>query len=156
MAKKATPDNIVCRNRKASHRFQILEKVECGVALVGTEVKSLRDRNASIEEAYAQVIDNELWLIGCHIAAYKFGHTTNHDPVRRRKLLVHARELFKLSRKVEQKGLTLVPLAIYFNDRGIAKVSLGVVRGKHMSDKRRDLQTRDHEREINRALRRRR
>lgn len=156
MAKKATPDNIVCRNRKASYRFQILEKIECGIARMGTEVKSLRDRNASIEEAYAQVIDNELWLIGCHIAAYKFGHTTNHDPTRRRKLLVHARELDKLSRKVEQKGLTLVPLAIYFNDRGIAKVSLGLARGKHLADKRRDLQAKDHEREINRALRRRR
>ncbi len=85
MAKKATPDNIVCRNRKATHRFQVLERLECGIVLTGTEVKSLRDQNASIDEAYARIEGGELWLIGCHIATYKFGHDRNHDPVRRRK-----------------------------------------------------------------------
>lgn len=156
MAKKTPRDNTVCRNRKATYRFQILEELECGIVLQGTEVKSLRERTASIEEAYARIEDGELWLIGCHIAAYKFGHTRNHDSLRRRKLLVHARELRRLKPKVEQKGLTLVPLALYFNERGVAKVSLGLARGKRRADKRQDLQKRDHQREIERAMRRRR
>jgi SsrA-binding protein len=156
MSDRATPDNTVCRNRRATHRFQILEKIECGIVLEGTEVKSLRDRNASIEEAYAWIVDRELWLIGCHIAAYKFGHTCNHEPLRRRKLLVHGREIRKLKSRIEQKGLTLVPLRVYFNDRGIAKVTLGVARGKKLADKRQDLKAREHKREIDRALRQRR
>ena len=156
MVKKTAPDRTVCRNRKATHRFHILEKIECGIALVGTEVKSLRERAASIEEAYARIENDELWLVGCHIAAYKFGHTRNHEPQRRRKLLLHAREIHKLKPKTEQKGLTLVPLAIYFNERGIAKVSLGLAVGKKVADKRQDLKARDHKREIDRAMRRKR
>lgn len=156
MAKKTAPDRTVCRNRKATHRFYILEKIECGIALVGTEVKSLRERAASIEEAYARIENDELWLVGCHIAAYKFGHTRNHEPQRRRKLLVHAREFHKLKPKTEQKGLTLVPLAIYFNERGVAKVLLGLAVGKKVADKRQDLKARDHMREIDRAMRRKR
>lgn len=153
MASKPPPDIAICRNRRATHRFQILEKIECGIVLEGTEVKSLRDRNVSIEEAYAWIIDHELWLIGCHIAAYKFGHTQNHEPLRRRKLLVRGREIRKLKFRIDQKGLTLVPLRIYFNDRGIAKLTLGVARGKKLGDKRQDLRARDHKREIERALR---
>jgi SsrA-binding protein len=156
MAKKATPDNIVCRNRKAAHRFQVLERLECGLVLVGTEVKSLRDRNASIDEAYARIEDGELWLIGCHIATYKFGHDRNHDPTRRRKLLAHAQQIQKLHARVELKGLTLVPLMIYFNERGVAKLSLGLAQGKRLADKREDLKARDHQREIDRAMRRKR
>ncbi len=156
MSSKATPDNTVCRNRRASHRFEILEKIECGIALRGTEVKSLRQRVASIEEAYARIIDGELWLIGCHIAPYKFGNTQNHEPLRQRKLLARAREIKKLNRTLEQKGLTPVPLRVYFNNRGVAKVSLGLARGRNFADKRRTLQTREHKREISRALRRRR
>jgi len=154
MAKNDPADQAVCRNRKALHRFEILEKLECGVSLRGTEVKSLRDRAASIDEAYARIDDDELWLVGAHIAPYKFGHSQTHEPLRRRKLLVHALELRKLKHKVDQKGMTLVPLAIYFNKRGLAKVSLGVARGKKLADKRRDLQTREHKREIDRAMRR--
>jgi len=153
MAKKPQPDNIVCRNRRANHRFEVLEKLECGFALLGTEVKSLRDRNASIEEAYARIEGRELWLIGCHIAAYKFGHTANHEPLRPRKLLVHSREIGKLKTRVEQKGQTLVPLSIYFSARGVAKVSLGVVRGKKTADKRQDMKARDAKRDIDRAMR---
>lgn len=156
MAKKPPQDNTICRNRKALHRFVILEKLECGIALTGTEVKSLRDRNASIGEAYARLDGGELWLIGFHIASYKFGHTQGHEPLRRRKLLVHAREIRKLQTKVDQKGFTLVPLAVYFNQRGVAKVSLGLARGKRQSDKRFDLQARDHQREISQAMRRKR
>ena len=153
MANNKAQDDTVCRNRKASHRFHILERIECGVVLAGTEVKSLRQRDASIAEAYARIEDGELWLIGCHIAAYKFGHTQNHEPLRRRKLLVRSREIRKLKSRIDQKGLTLVPLRIYFNDRGIAKLTLGVARGKKLGDKRQDLKTRDHKREIERALR---
>ncbi len=156
MGKKGTSDNIVCRNRRAAHRFQILEKIECGMVLLGTEVKSLRERDASIEEAYARIIDDELWLFGCHIASYKFSHAQNHEPLRRRKLLAHTREIRKIAHKVNQKGLTLIPLAVYFNARGVAKMTVGLVRGKQLADKRRALRDRDHEREINRAMRRRR
>ncbi|RME38574.1 MAG: SsrA-binding protein SmpB [Planctomycetota bacterium] len=156
MKKKPPSDNTICRNRKASHRFEILEKIECGIQLTGTEVKSLRQGGASIEEAYARIEDGELWLVGAHIAPYRFGHVGSHEPTRRRKLLVHARELRKLRQRVEQKGFTLIPLAMYFNERGIAKVMLAVVRGKRLTDKREDLKTRDHQREIERAMRRRR
>ena len=156
MSRKKDPDRSVCRNKKAAFRFQILEKVECGVALTGTEVKSLRERAASLNEAYARIGGGELWLVGFHITPYKFGTTQNHDPMRRRKLLVHARELRRLKVKVDQKGLTLVPLSIYFNERGLAKVSLALVRGKSLADKRQTMRTRDDRREMDRATRRRR
>ncbi len=156
MAKKREQDNSICRNRRASHRFEILEKLECGIVLAGTEVKSLRDRNVSIEEAFARIERGELWLIGCHIAGYRHGHTTAHQPLSKRKLLAHKRELAKLTVRVEQKGLTLIPLRMYFNERGIAKVTIGVVRGKKQSDKREDLKARDHQREIDRATSRKR
>ena len=156
MSKAAPTDNTVCRNRKAGFRFELLEQFECGIALRGTEVKSLRDRNASIEEAYARIDGDELWLIGSHIAAYSFAHAQNHDPLRRRKLLLHGREIRKLRPQVEQKGLTLVPLRVYFNERGIAKVAVALARGKTLVDKRRTLQTREHKREMDRATHRRR
>lgn len=156
MSKKAPPEKWICRNRRATHRFEILEKIECGVVLRGSEVKSLRDRSASIEEAYARIEDHELWLIGCHIGAYRFTRTVGHDSLRRRKLLVHGREIRKLRQRVEQKGITLVPLSLYFNERGIAKLSLGLARGKSIGDKRQSLKTRDHKREIERAMRRKR
>jgi len=156
MSKLKPTDDTVCRNRKAAFRFEILEQIGCGVMLLGTEVKSLRDKNASIEEAYARIEDDELWLIGAHIAAYSFAHAQNHDPLRRRKLLIHSSEIRKLRPQVEQKGLTLVPLHIYFNERGIAKVTVALCRGKTLGDKRRTLQTREHKREMDRALHRKR
>ena len=152
MPKPTPTDDTVCRNRKAAFRFEILEQLDCGIMLRGTEVKSLRDKNSSIEEAYARVEDDELWLIGSHIAAYTFAHSQNHEPLRRRKLLIHTREIRKLRPQVEQKGLTLVPLRIYFNERGIAKVTVALCRGKNLGDKRRTLQTREHKREMDRAL----
>ena len=154
MGKRRPPDNTICRNRKACFRFHILEEIECGILLLGTEVKSLRARDASLEESYARIEDNELWLIKCHISAYKSSHTQDHDPIRRRKLLVHARELAKLRPKVEQRGLTLVPLRLYFNDRGLAKVTLGLARGKAAWDKRQAIKAREHKREMERAIRR--
>ena len=156
MSKPKPTYDTVCRNRKAAFRFEILEQFECGIMLRGTEVKSLRDKNSSIEEAYARVEDDELWLIGSHIAAYTFAHAQNHEPLRRRKLLIHAREIRKLRPQVEQKGLTMVPMRIYFNERGIAKVTVALCRGKSLGDKRRTLQTREHKREMDRALHRKR
>lgn len=156
MSKKRRTDDTICRNRKASHRFEILEKIECGLVLRGAEVKSLRNRDVSIEEAYARIDGKELWLTGCHIAPYAFANAQNIDPIRRRKLLLHSRELTKLRQRMDLKGFTLVPLAIYFNDRGIAKVSVGVARGKQVADKRQDMKLRDHQREMDRAMRQKR
>lgn len=153
MAKKKVSDNTVCRNRKAAHRFVVLEKVECGMVLLGTEIKSLRDQGPSLDESFARIDGGELWLIDCHIAPYAYGHTTNHEARRRRKLLVHGRQLDKLQQKVTQKGMTLVPLRIYFNDRGLAKLTLAVARGKSQGDKREGLKARDHQRDIERAMR---
>ncbi len=155
MTKKTDKDQAVCRNRKATFRFHILERIECGIVLTGTEVKSLRNRDASLEEAYAHIIGNELWLIGFHISPYKFGTPGTHEPLRQRKLLVHRSQLHKLRPKVEQKGLTLVPLSVYFNERGIAKVSVALAHGKSAADKRQSLKARDDRREMDRAMRRR-
>ncbi len=154
MSKKRITDQAVCRNRKATFRYEVLEKFECGIVLVGSEVKSLRDRNASIEEAYARIEGDEMWLIGAHIASYAFARTQNHDPIRRRKLLLHAREIRRLRPKVEQKGLTLTPLSLYFNERGIAKLAVALVRGKTLGDKRETIKRREHKREMDRAVRR--
>jgi SsrA-binding protein len=151
---KTLPDQTVCTNRKAGFRFETLEKFECGIVLLGSEVKSLRDKNASIEEAYVRLDGGELWLIGSHIHPYAFANTQNHDPVRKRKLLVHKTELRKIKPKVEQKGLTLIPLRIFFNSRGLAKVTIALARGKTIGDKRQSLKAREHKREMSRALRR--
>ena len=154
MRKAEPPSKTVCRNRKAGFRYEILEKFECGLALVGSEVKSLRERNGSIEEAYARIDGGQLWLIDAHIGAYPFANTQNHDPTRRRKLLMHAREIRRLRPKIELKGLTLVPMSVYFNERGIAKLSLALVRGKSTGDKRESIKKREHKREMDREVRR--
>ena len=156
MVKKPDDDKTICRNRKATFRFEILGKIECGLVLLGTEVKSLREQSASLDEAYARIERDELWLVDFHISPYKFGHTANHEPKRRRKLLVHAREIQRLRPKVEQKGLTLVPLRVYFNARGLAKVTLALARGKQVGDKRQAIKTREHKREMQRVMRRKR
>jgi len=149
MARKQD-DNTVCRNRRAGFRYELLETVECGVSLLGTEVKSLRDRQASLEEAYAWIEGGELWLVGCHIAPYRHGNTQNHEPLRRRRLLVRAAELRRLRPKVEQRGLTLVPLLIRFDERGLAKVTVALARGKNARDKRQDMKARDDRRDMDR------
>ena len=155
MQKKTSPTPTV-RNRKARHRFEILEKVQCGLALRGTEVKSLRAGLGSLDEAYAQIVAGEVWLVGFHIAPYTHAHGVNHEPKRRRKLLLRRTEIHKLETKVTQKGLTLVPLEVYFNERGLVKVMLSVARGKSRADKRQDLKKADHQREMDRAIQRRR
>ncbi len=154
MAKKAGGKPKTIRNRKARHSFELLDTMECGIVLRGTEVKSLRDGQGSLEEAFARIHDQELWLYAFHIPPYDHGNVHNHDPTRRRKLLMHKREIARLATKLTLKGQTLVPLDLYFNDRGIAKLTLALATGRNRRDKRQDLQERDAKREMDRAMRR--
>jgi SsrA-binding protein len=141
-------------NRKARHRFEVLDSLECGIALVGSEVKSLRDGKVSLDEAYGRVTDGEVWLVGCDIAEYKQAAPWNHMPKRPRKLLLHKRELRKFAGKAHEKGLTLVPLKMYFNERGRAKILLGLCKGRKLHDKREVLKKADMKRDIDRAMKR--
>jgi len=144
---------VVVRNRKASHLYHLLEEYEAGLVLTGTEVKSLRAGKASLPESYAEIRGGEIYLVGCHINEYSQGNRQNHDPLRDRKLLLSRKEIRRLQGKVLERGLTLVPLAIYFRD-GWAKVKLALARGKKLFDKREDLKRRQAQREADRALRR--
>jgi SsrA-binding protein len=141
----------VARNPKATHDYHILETWEAGLVLTGTEVKSLRGKKVSIKEGFARVASNEVFLEGINITPYEQGNRYNHDPVRSRKLLLHRREIQRLIGAVEQKGLTLVPLELYFRN-GVAKVTLALGRGKKQHDRREDLRKRDAAREVARAL----
>ena len=138
-------------NRQARFNYEILEKVEAGISLVGTEVKSIREGKANIKEAYADIRNGEAWLVGAHISQYSHGNITNHEPLRERKLLLNAVEIDKLQGKVMEKGLTLVPLRLYLKGR-LIKLELGVGRGKKLVDKREDIKKKDQEREIQRAM----
>lgn len=144
----------ICRNRKAYHEYEIFESLECGLVLKGTEVKSLRERAASLEDAYAKLQDGELWLVNCDIPEYSMGNKLNHKPKRLRKLLAHKREIAKFAGKATQKGFTLVPLRMYFK-QGKAKVEIGVARGKQKHDKRQDQKKLDAQREIRRTMQKR-
>ncbi len=146
--------HVVTTNRRARFEYHIEESYEAGLALTGTEVKALRAGRASIQEAFARVEQGEVWLYHMHIPPYDAGSTSNHDPLRRRKLLLHRAEIRKLYGKVQQKGYTLIPLRLYFR-RGIAKVELGVARGKKSYDKRDAIARRDAERQIAKAVRQR-
>jgi SsrA-binding protein len=145
---------IVARNRRARHDYELLEKVEAGLVLTGTEVKSLRNGKASLEEAYADLDNGEVWLLGCDIPEYVEANRMNHVPKRPRKLLLHRREITKLGNKTGEKGMTLIPVSIYFK-KGIAKVELYVARGRKTFDKREAIKSRDAQRDIDRAMRRR-
>lgn len=154
--KKASPGDqskVISDNRRATHRYEILNQIECGVMLIGSEVKSLREGNISLNEAYVRVEKQELWLIGADIAEYRQASSWNHKPKRSRKLLVHRQELDKLKVKAFERGLTLVPLKIYFNPRGIVKVLIGVCRGKNLHDKRQTLKDADNQRRLSREMR---
>jgi SsrA-binding protein len=146
---------MIARNRRARHNYHIEEVYEAGLVLTGTEVKSLRAGRASLTDGFGQISDHEVWLHNVHIPEYTQGTWTNHEPRRTRKLLMHRREIDKLASETTERGLTLVPLALYFKD-GKAKVELALARGKRSYDKRQDLAARDAAREVDRALRRRR
>jgi SsrA-binding protein len=144
---------LAAQNRKARHDYLIAQTLEAGIALTGTEVKSLREGGAQITDAYADTRDGELWLINAFIPEYRGGNRFNHEPRRPRKLLVHRRELDKLVGAVERQGVTLVPLSLYFNDRGRAKVELALGKGKKKGDKRQSEKARDWGRERARLMR---
>jgi len=141
----------VCKNRRAAFEYELHDELECGMVLVGTEVKSLRVGHASLEEAYARIDRNELWLIGAEIPEYTFGNRLNHEPKRDRKLLLKKSEIAKFAGKADERGFTLVPLRIYFKN-GLAKVEIAVARGKQTHDKRQTLKTKEAKREIDRAM----
>jgi SsrA-binding protein len=146
---------IISENRKARHKFEVLDTLECGLALVGSEVKSLRAGRISLDEAYGRVREGEVWLIGCDIPEYPQATIWNHDPKRPRKMLLHGREIRKFAGRAHDKGLTLVPLKLYFNERGVAKVLLGLCRGKQLHDKREAMKKADVQRDLARMMRRR-
>lgn len=147
-------ERVIAQNRKARHNYHVLETLECGIELVGSEVKSLRLGSLSLDEAYGRVIGDEVWLVGADIPEYKFANVQNHDPRRRRKLLLHRREIKKFANQAFEKGLTLVPLKMYFK-RGRAKLLLGMGQGKKSYDKRESMRKRDMQRDIDREMRKR-
>ena len=144
-------EKTIVQNRRARHDYHILEHFETGIALQGTEVKSIRAGQITLKDSYAEVDGGELFLIGVHIAPYEQGIIYNHDPERRRKLLMHKREIVRIGHTIAEKGFTLVPLRVYFKD-GRAKVELGLCRGKHTIDKRQTLRKREQDRDVDRAL----
>ena len=146
---------LISDNRRARHDYHLLERFEAGLVLTGTEIKALRERGASLQRAFADVREGEVWLVGAHIPEYAQGNLANHDPDRDRKVLLHRREIDSLFGKVRERGLTLVPTRLYFKD-GRAKVEIALARGKETRDKRRDLAERDAQRQIERALKARR
>lgn len=150
----AKPFQLVSENRKAYHDFHVLERMEAGMVLTGTEIKSARTGKVQLRDAYADILDGELWLLNAHISPYSHGNIWNHDPTKKRKLLMHRREIDKLAGKVREKGLTLIPLKVYLKD-GLLKCELGVCKGKKTHDKREAIQSREQDLEARRALSRR-
>ena len=142
----------IAQNRKAFHDYFVEEKLECGIALFGTEVKSIRQGKVNLKESWAQIRKGEIWVEGMHISPYEQGNIFNRDPLRSKKLLLHRKEIRKLDSMVMKQGFTLVPLELYFRD-GRVKVQLGLCKGKKLHDKRDDMARRDSDREIQRALR---
>jgi SsrA-binding protein len=144
-------DKIISQNRKARHNYTVLDTLECGIVLVGSEVKSLRDGQVSLDEAYARVKEDEVWLVGCDIAEYFEASRFNHNPRRPRKLLMHRREVKRFAHRAFEKGLTLVPLEMHFK-RGLAKVVLGICRGKQQHDKREAMKKSQAQRDMARQI----
>ena len=144
--------STIAKNKKAGFLYEFIEKFEAGISLKGTEVKSLRNRKVNINDGYAKFRNNELYIIGINISPYEQGNRANHDPLRDRKLLLHRREIKRLIGKTQTKGLTIIPTAIYFNKRGIAKLELSLARGKTKVDKREKIKKRTIERDIRREM----
>ena len=151
----AVAEKLIASNRKAHFNYDILETYEAGLVLRGTEVKALRDGRADLKESYARIERDEAWLLGCHISPYAQGNRANHDPLRPRKLLLHRAEISRLLGKIMEKGLTLVPLRLYFKG-GRVKAELGLARGRKTLDKRHVIREREERREMDRAIRARR
>jgi len=158
--RQAAPDRqrdnerLVAQNRKARHKYLVLDTLECGIVLVGSEVKSLRAGRVSLDEAYGRLRDGEVWLVGCDIQEYVEANRFNHNPRRPRKLLLHRREIRRFAGQAYERGLTLIPLKVYFK-RGRAKVLLGICRGRQKHDKREAMKKAEASRDIQRAMRRR-
>lgn len=150
MAKTASSELV--SNRKAGHDYEILETFEAGIVLLGTEIKSLRNHGGSLQDAFVDVRRAELWLMNSSIAPYSFGNIHNHEEKRQRKLLMHKKEIEKIRKTVIEKGLSLIPLSIYLNKKGIAKVKIAIAKGKKAYDKRAALKEREDKRSIERAL----
>jgi len=148
----AENDRVITVNRQAYHDYFVEETIEAGIVLTGTEVKSVREGRVNLRGAYARIAGGEVWLEGAHIAEYEHGTYMNHDPMRRRKLLLHRREINRLTGRIQTKGLTLVPLKLYFKDNHL-KVELGLCRGKKLYDKREAIKKREMERELARVVR---
>lgn len=142
---KKTPDNVLAQNRKARHDYTVLETVEAGIALTGTEIKSVRERRVNLQDGFAQIRNNEAWLMNVHISEYVQGNRFNHDPLRNRKLLLHKKEIRRLGQATMDKGVTLVPLRMYLK-HGFAKVLIGVAQGKREFDKRETIKRREQDR----------
>ncbi len=142
----------VATNRKARHDYTVEDTLEAGIALTGTEIKSVRDSQVNLQDAYARIEKGEAWLIGARIAPWAGGNRYNHEPMRDRKLLLHRTQIDQLAGRTKAKGLTMVPLSMYFNDRGKAKVQLALVKGKKHYDRRRDIAARDAKRDMDREI----
>ena len=151
MKKTKMKDAPLAQNKKARHDYQILETLEAGLVLTGTEIKSVRERRINLKDGFAQIHNGEAWLMNVHISEYTQGNRFNHDPLRARKLLLHKKEIQKLTGQTSEKGITIVPLKVYLK-HGFAKVLLGIAKGKHDYDKRETIKKRDQEREIRRIL----
>ena len=145
-------EKAVVTNRKAYHDYFIEEKFEAGIMLQGTEVKSLRDGRVNLQDSYASVREGQIFLHHCHISPYSHGNLLNHEPLRTRKLLLHRKEINKLLVKTQQQGLTIIPLRIYFSKRGLAKVEIGLAKGKKQHDRRESDKSREASREVERAM----
>lgn len=149
--KNSEEQRPLAQNKKARHDYNILETVEAGIVLTGTEIKSVREGRVTLKDGFAQIKNDEAWLENVHISGYTAGNRFNHDPLRRRKLLLHKKQIVQLGQKTSAKGVTLVPLKVYLKN-GFAKVLIGVATGKHEYDKRETIKRRDQEREIQRTL----
>ncbi|MFQ5589490.1 MAG: SsrA-binding protein SmpB [Nitrospiria bacterium] len=152
MSGKKESEGLVASNRKAFHEYFILEKMEAGMSLYGTEVKSLRDGRINLKDSFARIEQGQVYLYNCHISPYSHGNLANHEPTRRRKLLMRKREIERFTGKTREKGLTLIPLKVYFKG-GWAKVELGLAKGKHLYDKRETAAKKSAQREMERAVR---
>jgi len=149
---RTIPEKTIALNRRARHEFSIEDTIEAGIALTGTEIKSIRAGKVSLSDAYARVERGEAWLVGAHIAPWESGNRYNHEPKRDRKLLLHRAQIDQLVGRTKAKGLTLVPLRLYISDRGKAKLELGLGKGKQLYDRRRDIAARDAKRDLDREL----